>query len=134
MDYKDNDKAIPLRAHHGMCFQFFEGKGYDDSFTGHMGKVIRFFELYPESRIKIVNHTDIVCQNCPNNNVNICESFDKVKRYDNEVLCICNLKDGEELSYQAFISIVKEKIINTNRRGDICGDCQWDFICGKKSK
>ena len=33
--------CVFLRPHHGMCFPFYEGKGYDADFTDHMGRVIR---------------------------------------------------------------------------------------------
>ena len=29
-------KRIKLRAHHGMCLGFFEGKNYSKGFTEHM--------------------------------------------------------------------------------------------------
>ena len=31
--------CMVLRPHHGMCFQFYEGKGYSAEFTDHMGRV-----------------------------------------------------------------------------------------------
>jgi hypothetical protein len=29
-----------LRPHHGLCFQFYEGKGYSPDFIDHMEKVV----------------------------------------------------------------------------------------------
>ena len=33
-------EPLKLRAHHGMCLAFFEGKGYSSAFTENMGKVL----------------------------------------------------------------------------------------------
>ena len=80
-----------LRPHHGMCFQFYEGKGYSADFTDHMGRVIKELEADPEQKVVLKAETDIVCENCPNNEGGVCTT-----------------------------------------RGDICGDCSWDYICREK--
>ena len=36
-----------LRPHHGMCFQFYEGKGYSEEFTDYMGAVMQRLEADP---------------------------------------------------------------------------------------
>ena len=33
-----------IRAHHGMCVAFFQGKGYSSEFTYHMSKIIEQLE------------------------------------------------------------------------------------------
>lgn len=118
-----------LRPHHGMCFQFYEGKGYSEDFTDHMGRIIREMEADPSQIIKLQVETDIVCENCPNNEAGVCSTADKVKRYDEAVLKVCNLAEGEEISFAEFTKLVRDKIINAGIRSDICGDCSWDYIC-----
>ncbi len=122
-----------LRPHHGMCFQFYEGKGYSKDFTDHMGMVIREMETDSSQKVKLRVSTDIVCANCPNNESGCCTSQEKVVRYDNEVLRLCEIKEGEELSYADFLQRVKERIIDTGLRKKVCGDCSWDYICREKS-
>ncbi len=119
-----------LRPHHGMCFQFFEGKGYNGEFTGHMGRVIKMLSENPSAKIILRTSVDEVCKCCPNNAGGICISRDKVQRYDREVLKYCGLADGAGISYEDFLMLVKERIIDTGKRSDICGDCTWDHICG----
>ncbi|SCY22800.1 DUF1284 domain-containing protein [Butyrivibrio sp. INlla14] len=121
-----------LRPHHGMCFQFYEGKGYSEDFTDHMGRIIREMEADPSQIIKLQVETDIVCENCPNNEAGECTTADKVKRYDEEVLKACNLVEGEEISFAEFAKMVRDKIISAGIRSDICGDCSWDYICSAK--
>ena len=126
----DMDKC--LRPHHGMCFQFYEGKGYSADFTDHMGRVIKELETDPEQKVVLKAVTDIVCENCPNNEGGVCTTQEKVRRYDEEVLSACELSDGSEISFAKFIGLVREKIIDAGIRGDICGDCSWDYICREK--
>ncbi len=122
-----------LRPHHGMCFQFYEGKGYSANFTDHMGRIIREMEEDPSQIIRLEITTDIVCENCPNNEQGLCTSRDKVTGYDEKVLAFCGLNAGDEISYADFIALVKEKIIDADVRSRICGDCSWDHICRGQS-
>ena len=124
-------EVIIIRPHHGMCFQFYEGKGYSEEFTDHMGKVIHILEKEPDTKLKISVREDVVCGNCPNNAEGGCKSCDKVIRYDNAVLNICGIPNDVELSYRDFLELVSRKIIENGKRKDICGDCEWDYICGK---
>ena len=123
-----------LRPHHGMCFQFYEGKGYSEDFTDHIGRIIREMEADPSQIIKLQVETDIVCENCPNNESGECSSAYKVKRYDKEVLKACALAEGEEISFAEFTELVRDKIIGSGIRSDICGDCSWDYICREKEQ
>ena len=123
-----------LRPHHGICFQFYEGKGYSADFTDHMGRVIKDFEADPEQKVVLRAETDIVCEHCPNNKEGVCITPDKVLRYDREVLKACGLCDGSEIDFAGFSRIVRDKIIDTGIRCDICGDCSWDYICREKEK
>ena len=80
-----------LRPHHGMCFQFYEGKGYSEDFTDHMGRIIREMETEPSQIIKLQVGTDIVCENCANNEAGDCTTADKVKKYDEMEKALCNI-------------------------------------------
>ena len=123
--------AMPLRPHHGMCFRFYEGKGYSAAFTDHMGRVIRALSERPETPVRLTLSADVVCEHCPNNRDGVCGSADKVMRYDAAVLDACNLKDGDELPYADFAARVRERILDAGLRRVICDDCEWDAICVK---
>ena len=123
--------SIRLRPHHGMCFQFYEGKGYSATFTDHMGRVIRALAERPDMPVRLTLSADVVCEHFPNNVGGICQSADKVMRYDAAVLSACDLRDGDELTYADFAARVKEHIFDTGLRRSVCGDCEWDAICAK---
>ena len=123
---------MELRPHHGMCFQFYEGKGYSEDFTDHMGRIIRQLEKEPETTVKLVVATDVVCANCPNNDGGSCTTLEKVTRYDEEVLKACDLIEGDEIPFSKFTQLVRSEIIEKGLRSSICDDCSWDYICRPK--
>ncbi len=51
---------------------------------------------------------------------------------DGDVLKSCGIGDGSEISFAESIGLVKDKIIDAGIRGDICGDCSWDYICEER--
>jgi hypothetical protein len=128
---EEAQKHMILRPHHGMCFSFYEGKGYSAEFTDHMGRVIRELSEHPQTTVRLTVSADAVCAHCPNNDGGVCRSADKVRRYDKAVLDACGLKDGDELPYEEFAARVGERILDAGLRRNICGDCEWDAICTK---
>ena len=75
-----------------MCLSFFEGKGYSDTFTRHMGQVQKMLEANPG--ITVAAQSDMICEKCPNLKEGQCLSAGKVRSYDKEVLARCNLPTG----------------------------------------
>lgn len=123
------DKRIyKIRPHHGMCISFFRGKGYSSEFTDHMAKLVDAFSADPA--VQIVTSADEICEKCPNNmGGGICQTEEKVARYDKGVLDLCGIKAGEVMPFSEFSSMVREKIILCGKREEICGDCEWSEIC-----
>lgn len=124
--------VISLRPHHGLCLQFFEGKGYSDGFTAHMGQVKAFLEA--GARITVTEADDEICSRCPNRKGHGCISDEKVRSYDRKVLEICGLAGGEQMTWEVFRELVKEKIIHGAGRALVCPDCQWQEICEEKER
>ncbi|MGN0376150.1 MAG: DUF1284 domain-containing protein [Suilimivivens sp.] len=119
-----------IRAHHGMCLAFFEGKGYSSEFVKHMGEIKESLAENPV--ITVVVQTDDICSFCPNNENGICTVEEKVAGYDSTVLSLCGLKPDALVNFKEFEKLVDEKILAAGRRREICGGCQWESICGKK--
>lgn len=124
--------SFRLRAHHGMCLAFFEGKGYSSTFVENMWQQKEYLETINPT-IEIVTCTDSICEKCPNNDGGICTSMDKVEAYDQKVLEFCEL-ESTTCSWQDYSSIVAEKVLMNGRRKEICGDCCWNSICDVKNK
>lgn len=122
---------IEIRAHHGLCTYFFEGKGYSDDFNHHMAAVIKTLEKNPV--VRIVNHDDEICNCCPNLRSGICKEQAKVLAYDGKVLELCRLQPNTEIPWQEFVRLVRENIIDKKRLAAVCSNCQWWEVCHKKS-
>lgn len=68
---------IKLRAHHGMCLAFFEGKGYSAGFTAHMAQILEYLEQ-ENPTVTVVAEADCICAACPHLANGICENADLV--------------------------------------------------------
>lgn len=114
-----------IRAHHGMCLSFFQGKGYSGDFVENMARMKAILAENPE--IILMDGPDDICAACPNRLTETCA--EKTSRYDREVLRRCGLSVGERLPYREFSRKVIETILRPGVRAEICGDCQWSSLC-----
>ena len=126
------DSFIKLRAHHGMCLAFFEGKGYSDGFCAHMQSVLNMLQDNPE--IQVVTESDLICSKCPNLQNGICTTPDLVKQYDTRVLSLCGLTENTRLTWEEFSALITDNILSCKKRKSICGSCQWNDICSSKEQ
>lgn len=130
-----------IRAHHGMCFAYFRGKGYSGAFTENMWKMKERLEQNPE--VLLLQETDDVCARCPNNQGGRCISTaedkasegspapEKAAGYDRQVFACCGLAPGALMKWKDFESLVRKHILEAGKREEICGDCQWNELCKK---
>lgn len=128
----ENTDIVRIRAHHGMCIAYFEGKGYSDGFVHHMMLVKQRMQDNP--RIRVICSADEVCRLCPNNRDGVCETAGLTEGYDTAVMRLCGLSDGAETEWEEFAGLVKERILEKGRRKEICGGCQWNDICEKRRR
>lgn len=115
-----------IRAHHGMCLAFFEGKGYSSTFSEHMKEMKS--RLAEDPLVCIVAGEDQICSACPNNK-GICASQEKVVEYDRQVLLRCELTEHAVMPFCDFQELVYQHILYPGKREEICGDCQWNDLC-----
>ena len=128
MEAEENTSAVyKIRAHHGMCFAFFQGKGYSGAFTDNMFAMKERLAQNPE--VVLLQKTDDVCARCPNDQDGECTSAEKVAGYDAEVLSRCGLRAGNRIRWKDFTELVREYILEPGEREIICGDCQWTGLC-----
>lgn len=122
-----------IRAHHGMCFSYFRGKGYSGEFTENMWKIKKELSKNPE--VILLCGTDDVCARCPNNRFGVCTGGDsetssgKAEYYDRQVLALCGLTEGTKIRWNDFAAAVQTHILAPGKRAGICGGCEWDWLC-----
>lgn len=121
-----------LRPHHGMCLQFYEGKGYSPEFTDHMGSIYLALKRDPLRSVVLKSQTDMICGNCPHNQAGSCDTQEKTLRYDKGVMEACGFSEGEEMPFSEVIGRIRKQVIETGLRHRICGDCSWNDICSGK--
>ncbi|MBO4982345.1 MAG: DUF1284 domain-containing protein [Lachnospiraceae bacterium] len=126
------ERVYRIRAHHGMCLAFFEGKGYSSEFTEHMAQVQKLLEKNPA--VCITAEVDMICSHCPNRQGGICTAAGKVLEYDRQVLLRCGIHEGTIMPFLAFDGLVRDRILLTGGREEICGDCQWTELCRRKDR
>jgi uncharacterized protein len=122
-------EPLNMRPHHGVCFHFFDGKGYSDEFVQSMTSFSRRLKENPECKITLKSDTDFLCKSCPHNIDGVCGTEEKVAEYDNRCLTFCGLSDGDILSWQEFQKLVMRKILLPGFLSALCGDCCWSDIC-----
>lgn len=118
-----------LRPHHALCTAFFEGKGYSDGFVQNMTRVIERLER-DDPTLTVTSAPDIICSHCPNLRGSECVTEKKVQRYDNAVLDICGLQCGQSIQWSSLKRLTRDRIIKPHKLDEICGDCNWQYICG----
>ncbi len=117
-----------FRPHHGLCIHFFRGKGYSDQFVENMTNIVKKLEENPT--IQLIRGADDLCGSCPNLlEKSICNSQEKVRRFDESVLKYCELAYHSTLSWEEFSALVKGNILDPGLRQEVCGSCQWSEIC-----
>ncbi|MEY8525277.1 DUF1284 domain-containing protein [bacterium 1XD8-76] len=122
-----------IRAHHGMCFSYFQGKGYSGEFTENMWAMKEKLDRNPI--VVLLDETDDVCSHCPGNRSGKCTNgasgtpSGKAKEYDRQVLALCGLAAGTQIRWNDFVNAVQTHILSPGKRREICGGCEWDSLC-----
>ena len=98
---------IKLRAHHGMCLAFFEGKGYSAGFTAHMARILEYLEQ-ENPTVTVVAEADCICGGCPHLANGICENAALVQGYDRQVLSLCGMEEHSISDWEQNIFFPKE--------------------------
>ena len=122
--------SFELRPHHALCAGFFRGKGYSETFVANMVQVVATLRA-SDPLLTLRGAPDAVCRSCPHNRLGVCDSAEKVARYDAAVLRLTGLKNGDTLRWSALSALARERILVSGRLSEVCDDCQWYGICSQ---
>ena len=125
-------RPVPIRAHHGLCFLFYEGIGYDAHFVKQMTAVQQ--QLQKNPLVILRQSCDCVCAACPNQQARVCMDANEVRRLDQHVLALCGLTAETILPWEVFTQRVMESILLPGKRAAVCGRCRWEAICAAKEQ
>lgn len=119
-----------IRPHHLLCLQFFEGKGYSDSFVKHMTEIHdKLLEENP--KIHLVKGTDDICKSCPNNERGRCNKESSVSGNDMRTYEAIKDEVNGDGTWEELTELVYKNIINQNKLKQVCETCRWSDICMK---
>lgn len=120
-----------LRPHHLLCSQSYSGKGYSDAFVAHMDHLTNKLRNEIKTPVDIVFSTDDLCAHCPHmQDIDLCESNDKVKAYDAKVAKYFHIEEKTYI-YQELTAQIRRDM-TPDILEDICGDCAWYGISACK--
>ena len=117
-----------IRPHHMLCLQFFEGKGYSESFVKNMMGIKETLEK-ENTVVKIVDCADDICAGCPNNIGGKCKQEDSVRLHDQRVYRQVMDHVGNRAEWDDIVKAVRENIIEAGKVKEVCVECQWSEIC-----
>lgn len=118
-----------LRPHHALCIGFFRGSGYSDAFVENMTAIVAALHA-SDPLLTLHCGSDRICRACPHDRHGVCESAEKVSRYDAAALRLLGLSEGATLRRSELCELVRTRILAPGRLGEVCGDCQWFSLCG----
>lgn len=122
--------GFELRPHHALCAGFFRGKGYSETFVENMEQIVGTLRG-SDPLLTLRGAPDAVCRSCPHNRDGVCDSADKVARYDAAVLRLTGLADSAALHWSELNALVRGRILAPDKLGEVCGDCRWYAICSQ---
>ena len=115
---------MKLRPHHLLCTQGYSGRGYNSDFVDNMTAITSHLRNDANAVVEIVFSTDDICSKCPRMlGIDLCESNDKVKRFDDKVIAYFGIEEKSYI-YQNTIREINAKMTSTIM-DDICTECEW---------
>lgn len=120
---------MQIRPHHLLCIGNFVGEGYSEDFTQNMKNIVS--ALNSGESFVLTDKSDDICKKCPFDNVGICKTEEKVRRYDNAAKDALNVEYGKKYKYADIKQMISEQIYSKGKRSDICGDCEWADLCNE---
>lgn len=117
---------LRLRAHHLLCIERFQGKGYNSEFTESMAQLIQELQKNSMQMIELLNEGDMLCENCPNCiNENKCKlGNNNVVQKNNLVLQYLKRKPKSHISYIQLQRMVQQSISEDDFNA-CCSNCRW---------
>lgn len=133
MKPNDQEKQVfPLRVHHLLCTQLFQGYGYNNQFCLNMKNCIHL--LYKEDpNVILVCEPDIICNHCPNlTKNNHCSSDESVSltdvrnvsAKDNYLANALSLNLEKPTSFSTLYRLVNERMTQEVFLHS-CQSCRW---------
>lgn len=126
-------KVVKIRGHHLLCFQGFQGYGYDQNFVDGLWSLVREYQKNPDLCFETTLDTDAICAPCPHRDDLLCRKSPEADAYmktiDQAVLDKLQLKVGHQAKAKDLMDHVNTTLKTRASVADICGSCPWQGTC-----
>jgi hypothetical protein len=127
------DNRVRIRAHHLLCWQGFQGRGYDEAFVSGFASVVDRIRGEPDLEFEVVAGADAICASCPHRDGTNCrkdETADgRVRATDALVLEKLGLEAGHVQNAARLTVRVNATLKTKQDVAGICGSCAWNEAC-----
>lgn len=117
---------ITFRPHHFLCALCFKGNGYSSAFVANFEVIMAALNASDgdHTAIYITQHTDSICDPCPNRRNTTCTSEEKISTLDNAHAKALDIHAGEIITWGNAKKRIKEKM-TLDTFHQICKTCSW---------
>jgi hypothetical protein len=122
-------RELRLRHHHLLCVQTFTGLGYDRRFVSNMESVISLMSSDEEVIVHLSPFCDDICSSCPNQTGGRCIDEGSVAAKDRSAADFLGLPEELMMEARLLLPMVRDRLLNLDDLGLVCGDCSWISIC-----
>lgn len=117
---------VKFRPHHFLCALCFQGRGYSSAFIFNFQAIMDVLNS-PNgdvTNITIVNHTDSICDPCPNRIGKMCTTEEKISILDQAHAKALDIKVGDTITWSSAKNRITEKM-TLPKFHEICATCRW---------
>lgn len=125
--------TVKIRGHHLLCFQGFQGYGYDQNFIDGLWQLISEYQKNPDLYFETTLDADAICAPCPHREGLLCrktpEADAHMRNIDQKVLDKLQLKVGHVATAKELFKHVNATLKTRASVADVCGSCPWQESC-----
>mgnify|MGYP003968804699 CR=1 FL=1 len=123
-----------IRAHHLLCMQGFQGKGYSKAFSENFTKVLDQINQAPNSiQLKLTKNIDELCMACPHKQDDVCMKDDtaneRMQAMDQATLDGIDLPEDFTGTAESLFAQANTKLTTKDDVQKICACCEWTSDC-----
>lgn len=107
--------------------RYWVGNGYSESYTKFVNEILP--QIKNGLPVEITFGPDSLCSVCPHLKNGICDSQERVTKFDKAVIDYCGMEEGQTVNWNDMFKLVSEKIMDAVLFESICGDCSWAEYC-----
>ncbi|VVC77302.1 hypothetical protein AQUSIP_26290 [Aquicella siphonis] len=118
--------SLRFRPHHFLCALCFQGRGYSPAFVANFQNIMQTLNSNQgeNASIEVIDHTDSICNPCPNRTHKTCTSEEKIQTLDQSHTAALDFQPGDVITWEHAKKRIAERLtLETFHR--ICSPCRW---------